>query len=72
MGKAMYQELTGLKKPMLDKNNILYWPVLLLYTEVMSSDFIKDFYETKQNKSLGELSFLTSFMNFGGSMGKPL
>ena len=72
MGKAMYRELTGLKKLVLDKNNILYWPVLLLYTEVMSSDFIKDFYETKQNKSLGELSFLTSFMNFGGSMGKPL
>ncbi|MED6172211.1 hypothetical protein PIB30_047935 [Stylosanthes scabra] len=33
VGKAMYQELTGLKKPVLDKNNILHWPVLLLYAE---------------------------------------
>ncbi|PKI41112.1 hypothetical protein CRG98_038640, partial [Punica granatum] len=33
IGKAMYQELTGLKKPILDKNNILHWPVLLLYAE---------------------------------------
>lgn len=42
----MYQELTGKKKPMLDKNNILHWPVLLLYPEVMSSDIIEDFCET--------------------------
>lgn len=41
----MYQELTGLKKPVLDKDNILHWPVLLLYAEVMSSDFIEDFCE---------------------------
>ncbi|PQQ05298.1 tetratricopeptide repeat protein 4 homolog [Prunus yedoensis var. nudiflora] len=33
IGKAMYQELTGLRKPVLDKNNILNWPVLLLYAE---------------------------------------
>ncbi|XP_057964073.1 uncharacterized protein LOC131155152 [Malania oleifera] len=46
IGKAMFQELTGLKKPVLDKNNILHWPVLLLYAEVMSSDFIGDFCET--------------------------
>ncbi|XP_058746431.1 uncharacterized protein LOC131619334 isoform X2 [Vicia villosa] len=46
IGKAMYRELTGLKKPVLDKNNILHWPVLLLYAEVMSSDFIEDFCET--------------------------
>ncbi|GLT41481.1 hypothetical protein SLA2020_155410 [Shorea laevis] len=46
MGKAMYRELTGLKKPVLDKNRILHWPVLLLYAEVMSSDFIEDFCET--------------------------
>lgn len=45
-GKAMYQELTGIKKPVLDSNNILHWPVLLLYAEVMSSDFIEDFCET--------------------------
>lgn len=42
----MFQELTGLKKPVLDKNNILHWPVLLLYAEVMSSDFIEDFCES--------------------------
>ncbi|KAI5680032.1 hypothetical protein M9H77_01259 [Catharanthus roseus] len=46
MGKAMYQELTGLKKPFLDKDNILHWPVLFLYAEAMSSDFIEDFCET--------------------------
>ncbi|KAH6831561.1 Tetratricopeptide repeat superfamily protein [Perilla frutescens var. hirtella] len=34
-GKAMYQELTGIKKPVLDKNNILHWPVLLLYAELL-------------------------------------
>lgn len=46
LGKAMYQDLTGVKKPVLDKNSILHWPVLLLYAEVMSSDFIEDFCET--------------------------
>ena len=46
IGSASYQELTGLRKPVLDKNNILHWPVLLLYAEVMSSDFIEDFCET--------------------------
>ncbi|KAJ4975590.1 hypothetical protein NE237_000696 [Protea cynaroides] len=46
LGKALYQELTGVRKPMLDKNNILHWPVLLLYAEVMSSDFVEDFCET--------------------------
>ncbi|CAA0163219.1 unnamed protein product [Arabidopsis thaliana] len=46
IGKAMYRELTGLKKPMLDKNNILHWPVLLLYAEAMTSDFVEDFCET--------------------------
>ncbi|CAH2038970.1 unnamed protein product [Thlaspi arvense] len=46
IGKAMYRELTGLKKPVLDKNNILHWPVLLLYAEAMTSDFVEDFCET--------------------------
>lgn len=46
IGKAVFQELTGLRKPILDTNNILHWPVLLLYAEVMSSDFIEDFCET--------------------------
>ncbi|XP_059660193.1 uncharacterized protein LOC132306699 [Cornus florida] len=46
MGKATFRELTGLKKPVLDKDNILHWPVLFLYAEVMYSDFIEDFCET--------------------------
>ncbi|KAF5204216.1 Tetratricopeptide repeat protein 4-like protein, partial [Thalictrum thalictroides] len=46
LGKPMYQALTGLRKPLLDKNNVLHWPVLLLYAEVMSSDFIEDFYSS--------------------------
>ncbi|KAJ8749087.1 hypothetical protein K2173_013694 [Erythroxylum novogranatense] len=44
-GKAMFRELTGLRKPVLDKNNIFHWPVLILYAEAMSSDFIEDFCE---------------------------
>ncbi|CAH1447234.1 unnamed protein product [Lactuca virosa] len=35
IGKAMFQELTGLKKPILDKDRILHWPVLLLYAEIV-------------------------------------
>uniref|UniRef100_A0A251TF13 Putative tetratricopeptide repeat (TPR)-like superfamily protein n=1 Tax=Helianthus annuus TaxID=4232 RepID=A0A251TF13_HELAN len=46
IGKATFQELTGLKKPILDNDHMLHWPVLLLYAEVMSSDFIEDFCET--------------------------
>ncbi|XP_075519350.1 uncharacterized protein LOC142553180 isoform X1 [Primulina tabacum] len=46
VGRATYQELTGIKKPMLDKSNMLHWPVILLYPEVMSSDIIEDFCET--------------------------
>lgn len=46
IGKAVFRELTGVRKPVLDKNNILHWPFLLLYAEVMSSDFIEDFCET--------------------------
>uniref|UniRef100_A0A803LAD2 Uncharacterized protein n=1 Tax=Chenopodium quinoa TaxID=63459 RepID=A0A803LAD2_CHEQI len=37
IGKAMFRELTGLKKPVLDKSKILHWPVVLLYPEVGSS-----------------------------------
>ncbi|KAG6520260.1 hypothetical protein ZIOFF_017298 [Zingiber officinale] len=44
-GKAQYQELTGVRKPVLDKSGILHWSVILLYAEVMSSDFIEDFLE---------------------------
>lgn len=47
IGKAMFRELTGLKKPVLDKNKVFHWPVLLLYAEVMSSDFIEDCCETE-------------------------
>uniref|UniRef100_A0A2C9UNS7 Uncharacterized protein n=1 Tax=Manihot esculenta TaxID=3983 RepID=A0A2C9UNS7_MANES len=46
IGKAMFRELVGLKKPVLDKSKIIHWPILLLYAEVMSSDFIEDFCET--------------------------
>jgi len=59
IGKAMYQELTGLKKPVLDKSKILHWPVLLLYAEVMSSDIIEDFCETDMFSShLDMISFI--------------
>ncbi|KAK9146244.1 hypothetical protein Sjap_006147 [Stephania japonica] len=46
LGKAMHQELSGKRKPMLDKDNVLHWPVVFLYAEVMSSDLIEDFCET--------------------------
>ncbi|XP_075517133.1 uncharacterized protein LOC142551659 [Primulina tabacum] len=46
MGRAIYQELTGIKKPMLDKSSLLHWPVILLYPDVMSSDIVEDFCET--------------------------
>ncbi|XP_020570762.1 tetratricopeptide repeat protein 4 homolog [Phalaenopsis equestris] len=46
LGKALYEELTGLQKPKLDKSGNLHWPVLLLYPEVMSSDFIEEFCES--------------------------
>ncbi|TXG63923.1 hypothetical protein EZV62_010917 [Acer yangbiense] len=41
IGKPMFQELTGLRKPVLDKNSILHWPVLLLYAE-LSNMFSED------------------------------
>lgn len=60
IGKAMFQELTGLKKPILDKDHILHWPVLLLYAEVMSSDFIEDFCETDMFSAHLDLMFSDS------------
>ncbi|KAJ6389927.1 hypothetical protein OIU77_024201 [Salix suchowensis] len=36
IGKPMFGELAGLRKPVLDKNKILHWPVLLLYAEAGS------------------------------------
>jgi len=67
IGKAMYLELTGLRKPVLDKSNILHWPVLLLYAEVMSSDFIEDFCETDMfSVHLDMISFSVKwFMVYG-------
>lgn len=46
LGKTAFQELTGVKKPKLDDQGVLHWPVLLLYPEVMSGDIIEDFSET--------------------------
>ncbi|KAK9087741.1 hypothetical protein Syun_030135 [Stephania yunnanensis] len=46
LGKPMYEELSGKRKPMLDKDSVLHWPVVFLYAEVMSSDLIEDFCET--------------------------
>lgn len=64
IGRATFQELTGLKKPILDKDHILHWPVLLLYAEVMSSDFIEDFCETDMfSDHLDLISFLTRFFH---------
>ncbi|XP_071738138.1 uncharacterized protein [Rutidosis leptorrhynchoides] len=57
IGKAMFQELTGLQKPILDEDRILHWPVLLLYAEVMSSDFIEDFCETDMFSAHLDLMF---------------
>ncbi|CAO2824152.1 unnamed protein product [Amaranthus hypochondriacus] len=60
MGKTMYRELIGLKKPIIDKSKILYWPVLLLYPEVMSSDIIEEFCETDMFSShLDTISFIS-------------
>lgn len=62
IGKAMFQELTGVKKPVLDKNKILHWPVLLLYAEVMSSDFVEDFCETDNfSAHLNMISFFRRY-----------
>ncbi|OQU90987.1 hypothetical protein SORBI_3001G088500 [Sorghum bicolor] len=61
LGKAAYQELTGVKKPKLDEQGVLHWPVLLLYPEVMSSDFIEDFPDTD-----------TFLPHLDGGFGKPL
>nr|VDC64528.1 unnamed protein product [Brassica rapa] len=73
IGKAMYRELTGLKKPVLDQNNILHWPVLLLYAEAMTSDFVEDFCETDMFathldmisffQKLTDLAFFLSFLS---------
>ncbi|EYU32923.1 hypothetical protein ABFS83_09G067000 [Erythranthe nasuta] len=60
LGKAMYQELTGVKKPTLDKSKILHWPVIILYAEVMSSDIIEDFCETDMFSSHLDIMFSES------------
>ncbi|CAH9129453.1 unnamed protein product [Cuscuta epithymum] len=58
IGKEIYQELTRLKRPMLDKNNILHWPVVVLYPEVMSSDLIQDFCEVDRFSAHLDMMFL--------------
>lgn len=45
VGKAAYKEHTAGRKPWVDNNKLLHWPVLLLYPESMTSDFIEDFCE---------------------------
>ena len=60
LGKAAYQELTGVKKPKLDEQGVLHWSVLLLYPEVMSSDFIEDFPETDMFSDHLDLMFSES------------
>jgi hypothetical protein len=63
LGEASYQELTGVKKPKLDDQGVPHWPVLLLYPEVMSSDFIEDFPETDSFSShLDAISFPSYMM----------
>uniref|UniRef100_A0A2P2LC59 Tetratricopeptide repeat protein 4 homolog isoform X1 n=2 Tax=Rhizophora mucronata TaxID=61149 RepID=A0A2P2LC59_RHIMU len=62
VGKAMFRELVGLRKPELDKNKVLHWPVLLLYAEVMSSDFIEDF---------SEMDLFSAHLDFMFSEGCP-
>ncbi|KAF5960710.1 hypothetical protein HYC85_001919 [Camellia sinensis] len=59
IGKASFQELTGSKKPILDKDNILHWPVLILYADIMTSDIIEDFCETDMfSEHLDMISFV--------------
>uniref|UniRef100_A0A803PGF7 Cns1/TTC4 wheel domain-containing protein n=1 Tax=Cannabis sativa TaxID=3483 RepID=A0A803PGF7_CANSA len=36
IGKPMFRDLIGPRKPFMDKNKMVHWPVLLLYAEVMS------------------------------------
>ncbi|XP_020689678.2 tetratricopeptide repeat protein 4 homolog [Dendrobium catenatum] len=61
LGRTMYQELTGVKKPILDKNGILHWPLLLLYPETMSSDFIEEFCETDRFSAHLDLMYSDSY-----------
>lgn len=44
--------------------------ICLFYTKRFEIHFLQDWLYIEQNKSTGELSFLTSLMNFAGSMGK--
>jgi len=37
IGKAIFQELAVLRKPVIDINKILHWPLLFLFVEVMST-----------------------------------
>jgi hypothetical protein len=59
-GMAQYKEVMGLRKPYLDRDNIIHWPVLLLYPQVMSTDFVEDFCETDMLASHLDIMFSDS------------
>ena len=46
VGKSLYRQLAGKRKPWQDDVCMLHWPVVLLYPETMASDLILDFCET--------------------------
>ena len=46
VGKSLYRQLAGKRRPWLDDACMLHWPVVLLYPETMASDLILDFCET--------------------------
>eukprot|EP00246_Nothoceros_aenigmaticus_P015022 TRINITY_DN6027_c0_g1_i1.p1 TRINITY_DN6027_c0_g1~~TRINITY_DN6027_c0_g1_i1.p1 ORF type:complete len:393 (-),score=63.74 TRINITY_DN6027_c0_g1_i1:269-1447(-) len=45
LGNALYTEKSQGRGPWLDSSQILHWPVLLLYGELMTSDLVEDFCE---------------------------
>ena len=46
VGRSLYKQLAGKRRPWLDGARMLHWPVVLLYPETMASDLILDFCET--------------------------
>ncbi|GBG63184.1 hypothetical protein CBR_g36953 [Chara braunii] len=59
IGPEAFREWTGGKRPWLDSDEILHFPVVLLYGEVMTADLIEDFSETDRfsahlNQMFGE------------------
>lgn len=45
LGGALFEERSQARRPWLDSSQVLHWPVLLLYGEVMTSDLVEDFCE---------------------------